>query len=315
MGEFDFIARHFRPLAGEGAMELRNDGATMSLPEGEELVLSSDTMVESLHFLPNDPARTVAQKLLRCNLSDLAAMGSSPRHYMLNVSVPVGRHYDEAWFAEFAAGLAEDQERFGITLLGGDTTGSPSPLMLNVTILGAVRRGETLRRDGSRPGDGVWVTGTLGRAALGLQVRLGKIDDSPDGILVQSYRIPSPRVGLSLYGIVSAAMDISDGLVQDCGHIAEESGTAITLFEEALPLSAEVKAYLPDWRETILLGGDDYELLLTCPVEQEKALQAHCRAHAVPVTKIGKVTEGQGVTMLDKNHEPIRFTRTGWQHF
>lgn len=314
MGEFDFIARHFRPLAGEGAMELRNDGATMRLSAGEELVLSSDTMVEGLHFLPDDPADTIARKLLRCNLSDLAAMGSRPRHYMLNVSLPAGRHYDDGWFAQFAAGLAADQKQFNISLLGGDTTGSPSPLMLNVTILGTVRQGEALRRDGSRPGDGVWVTGNLGRAALGLQARLGRID-GVDEALVQSYRVPMPRVGLSLYGIVSAAMDISDGLVQDCGHIAEESGTAITLFEEKLPFLPSVKAHMIHHRELILLGGDDYELLLTCPVENEAALQAHCSERDVPVTKIGEVTAGSGVKMLDRQGEPIKFSRTGWQHF
>lgn len=314
MGEFDFIARHFRPLAGRGAMELRNDGATMSVPVDEELVLSSDTMVEGLHFLPDDPAKTIAQKLLRCNLSDLAAMGSRPCHYMLNVSVPAGRHYDETWFTEFAKGLATDQKQFGMTLLGGDTTGSPFPLMLNVTILGTVRRGKALRRNGSQPGDGVWVTGSLGRAALGLQVRLGKLKHA-DTSLVEAYRVPTPRVGLSLYGIVSAAMDISDGLVQDCGHIAEESGTAITLFEELLPFSDAVRAHLTEYRETILLGGDDYELLMTCPADQEKVLQKHCKTHGIPVTKVGKVTEGQGVTMLDKDHRPLCFSRTGWQHF
>ncbi len=314
MGEFDFIAQHFRPLAGRGAMELRNDGATMALPAGEELVLSSDTMVEGLHFLPDDPADTVARKLLRCNLSDLAAMGARPRHYMLNVSVPAGRHYDENWFTKFASGLAADQKQYDISLLGGDTTGSPSPLMLNVTILGSVRQGEVLRRDGAQPGDGVWVTGSLGRAALGLQVRLGKLDGSEDS-LVEAYRIPTPRVGLSLYGIVSAAMDISDGLVQDCGHIAEESGVAITLFEEKLPFTSEVMAHMATHREMILLGGDDYELLMTCPPTQEDALQAHCRKHDVPLTKVGTVTEGQGVTMLDKQQQPISFSRTGWQHF
>lgn len=314
MGEFDFIARHFRPLAGEGAMELRNDGATMRLAAGEELVLSSDTMVEGLHFLPDDPADTIAQKLLRCNLSDLAAMGSRPRHYMLNVSLPAGRHYDDDWFAQFASGLAKDQKTFDISLLGGDTTGSSSPLMLNVTILGTVRQGEALRRDGSKPGDGVWVTGSLGCAALGLQARLGRIENV-DEMLVQSYRVPTPRVGLSLYGIVSAAMDISDGLIQDCGHIAEESGMAITLFEEKLPFLPAVKAHLPYHRELILLGGDDYELLLTCPAEKEEALQDQCREHGVPVTKIGEVAAGAGVVMLDRRGETIKFSRTGWQHF
>ncbi|MBA5724961.1 thiamine-phosphate kinase [Bombella favorum] len=314
MGEFDFIARHFRPLAGRGAMELRNDGATMALPAGEELVLSSDTMVEGLHFLPDDPPHTVAQKLLRCNLSDLAAMGSRPRHYMLNVSVPSGRHYDEDWFTGFTAGLAADQKQYDISLLGGDTTGSPSPLMLNVTILGSVRQGEALRRDGAQPGDGVWVTGSLGRAALGLQVRLSKLNGGEPS-LVEAYRIPTPRIGLSLYGIVSAAMDISDGLLQDCGHIAEESSVAITLFEEKLPFAPEVIAHMATHREMILLGGDDYELLMTCPVAQEAALQAHCKEHDVPLTRVGTVREGRGVTMLDKQQLPINFSRTGWQHF
>ncbi|PHI95235.1 thiamine-phosphate kinase [Parasaccharibacter apium] len=314
MGEFDFIARHFRPLAGAGAMELRNDGAVMNLPAGEELVLSSDTMVEGLHFLPDDPAKTIAQKLLRCNLSDLAAMGSRPRGYMLNVSVPPNRHYDESWFTDFAAGLAEDQKKFEFHLLGGDTTGSPSPLVLGVTILGSVRQGEALRRDGSHEGDGVWVTGSLGRAALGLQARLGQLKDE-DGSLTLAYRVPTPRIGLSLYGIVSAAMDISDGLIQDCGHLAEESGVAITLYEDKVPLSPAVRQHLSHHKERILLGGDDYELLVTCPPEKEAALQAHCATHAVPITRIGEVSKGAGVRMLNHAGKPLHFSRTGWQHF
>ncbi|MUG90206.1 thiamine-phosphate kinase [Bombella sp. ESL0385] len=314
MGEFDFIARHFRPLAGAGAMELRNDGAVMDLPAGEELVLSSDTMVEGLHFLPDDPAKTIAQKLLRCNLSDLAAMGSRPRGYMLNISVPPHRHYDEAWFTDFAKGLAEDQKTFEFHLLGGDTTGSPSPLVLGVTILGSVRKGEALRRDRSQPGDGVWVTGSLGRATLGLQARLGALEDE-DGSLTQAYRVPTPRIGLSLYGIVSAAMDISDGLIQDCGHIAEESGVSITLYEERLPLTPAVQKHLAQHKERILLGGDDYELLVTCPAAKEAALQAQCAAQSVPITRIGEVRKGAGVTMLDEEGKPLRFSRSGWQHF
>lgn len=295
-------------------MELRNDGAILSLSAGQELVLSSDTMVENLHFLPDDPPETVAQKLLRCNLSDLAAMGAKPYRYMLNVSVPPGQHYDDSWFGRFALGLQADQNMFGLSLLGGDTTGSPKGLTLTLTILGTVPKGQALRRDTAKEGDSVWVTGNLGKAALGLQARKNRLDD-PDGTLTQAYRVPTPRVGLSLYGIVNAAMDISDGLLQDCGHIAEESHVSITLYESLLPFSPAVRRHLKQWRETILLGGDDYEILLTCKAEREYDLQKHCQSNNVAVTKIGMVTAGRGVTMLDTHQQPISFSRTGWQHF
>lgn len=315
MGEFDFIARHFRPLAGKGAYDLRNDGAVIAPAPGCELALSSDTMVENLHFLPDDPPETIGKKLMRCNLSDLAAMGARPKAYMLNVTVPPGGAYDEAWFAGFTRGLAQDQQTYGLSLLGGDTTGTTGPLVLTMTIFGDVQVGQALRRDKARPGDDVWVTGSLGKAALGLQARKGKIAD-PTGELVAAYRVPTPRVGLPLAGIVTTAMDVSDGLLQDAGHIAEESGVKVTLEEAALPFSPSVEAAKNGaWRETCLLGGDDYELLMTAPPEKSEALQSVCAAAGVPLTRIGKVTAGEGVQMLGKSGEPLRFSRTGWQHF
>ncbi|WP_202401611.1 MULTISPECIES: thiamine-phosphate kinase [unclassified Saccharibacter] len=314
MGEFDFIARYFRPLAGKGSFELRNDGAVLSPPIGEELVISSDTMVENLHFLPDDPADTVAKKLLRCNLSDLAAMGARPAAYMLNVSVPSGAHYGEAWFALFSKGLAEDQEQYQLSLLGGDTTGSTGPLVLSLTIFGYAPIGKALRRDTAQPGDEIWVTGTLGDAVLGLYARKGKLED-PTGALVEAYRLPTPRTGLKLHGIVHAALDISDGLLQDCGHIARESGVAVELEAASIPFSQPVKTHLPQWQEECLIGGDDYELLIACSPTQSLALKKQCDQAHIPLTRIGHVVEGVGVNMRDENGHLMQFPRTGWQHF
>lgn len=315
MGEFDFIARYFRPLAGQGSFELRNDGAVLSPPLGQEVALSSDTMVENVHFLPDDPADTVAQKLLRCNLSDLAAMGAKPAGYMLNVSVPSHTQYGEEWFALFAKGLGEDQEKYRFRLLGGDTTGISGPLVLSVTIFGYVPKGHALRRDTATVGDEVWVSGTLGQAVLGLYARQGKIIDQT-GQLVQAYRVPSPRVGLSLFGTIHAAMDISDGILQDAGHLARESGVSIKLKAGDIPFSAVVRQHFPQWREACLIGGDDYELLMTCaPEKRFDLIKLFEKAH-IPLTCIGEVVEGNGtVRMYDENNQHMTFSSTGWQHF
>src|SRR5271169_1473023 len=164
--EFDLIARHFRPLAGPGALDLRDDAALLTPPPGRELVLTVDAMVAGVHFLPDDPPDLIGRKLLRVNLSDLAAKGATPLAYLMTVSAPKGT--PDAWFAGFAAGLAQDQAEFGVSLLGGDTTSTPGPLSLSLTILGHVAPGRMVRRTGARAGDGIWVTGTIGDGALGL---------------------------------------------------------------------------------------------------------------------------------------------------
>lgn len=314
MGEFDFIARYFRPLAGEGAFSLRNDGAVLSPPDGEEVVISSDTMVENLHFLPDDPADTIAKKLLRCNLSDLAAMGARPAGYMLNVSVPSRDIYNEEWFSLFSSGLSDDQKRYRIALLGGDTTGSNGPLVLSLTIFGFASKGCAIRRDKATYGDDIWVTGTLGDAVLGLYARQGKLSD-PTGELVKAYRLPEPRIGLPIHDVVHAALDISDGLIQDAGHLARESGVAIELDASSVPLSPSARAHCPQWRDACLVGGDDYELLMACPPDKSSILRELCLKADIPLTRIGRVLEGEGVSMRDQNGHLMQFSHTGWQHF
>lgn len=311
--EFALIARHFRPLAGPGGLGLGDDAALLAPPPGRELVLTVDAMIGGVHFLPDDPPALVGRKLLRVNLSDLAAKGAVPLGYLMTVAAP--RHTPDHWFAGFAAGLAQDQALFGATLLGGDTTSTPGPVALSLTALGHVAPGTMVRRAGAQPGDGVWVTGSIGDGALGLAVAQGRLADA-SGHLLQRYRLPQPRVGLAIAGIASAGMDISDGLVQDLGHLCRAGGLAAEIEVERLPLSDAARQAGPEWLPTILSGGDDYELLLAVPPPQEAALQRAAQDAGCPVTRIGRFRSGPpGVMVRGPNGEPVALARGGWSHF
>ncbi|MBX6376419.1 MAG: thiamine-phosphate kinase, partial [Acetobacteraceae bacterium] len=192
--EFALIARHFRPLAGPGALDLQDDAALLDPPAGRQLVLAADAMVEGVHYLATDPPEMVGRKLLRVNLSDLAAMGAEPLGYLMTTTLPRG--VEDSWIARFVAGLAEDQRAFGIALLGGDTTATPGPACLSLTIIGTVPPGAALPRAGAQPGDGVWVSGTLGDGALGLRVLRGELPGDAEGHLARRYRLPEPRLAL-----------------------------------------------------------------------------------------------------------------------
>ncbi|QDH25697.1 thiamine-phosphate kinase [Neokomagataea tanensis] len=314
MGEFDVIERHFRPLAGQDALELSDDCALLTPPEGQVIAISTDTMVENVHFLPTDPVNTLGRKLLRCNLSDLAAMGASPLGYTLNLTLPRGRTYSNEWFEAFCSGLAEDQKHYNIPLIGGDTTSTDGPLVLNATIYGGVKREKALRRNGAQVGDEVWVTGTIGDAALGL-LALQNILPDPTGWLSTRYQLPSPRINLALHDIANAAMDISDGLVQDSAHIARASGVSLQINAHKVPTSSAADALGPQHLKRRLSGGDDYELLLCVPPHKTAALKAACAQHGVHVTHIGRVDVGQGVTVCDEKGQSLHFEKTGWQHF
>src|ERR1700677_233651 len=213
--EFALIGKYFRPLAGPGSLDLRDDAAVLTPPAGRDLVLTADAMVGGIHFLPDDPPDLIGRKLLRVNLSDLAAKGAIPLGYLITVSTP--RDTLESWFAAFAAGLAKDQAEFGVGLMGGDTTSTPGPVSLSLTAIGYVTPGTMVLRSGASDGGGIWVTGTIGDGALGLAVATGRLAD-PTGFLLDRYRLPRPRVGLAIGGVASAGMDVSRGLVPDPGH-------------------------------------------------------------------------------------------------
>ncbi len=311
--EFALIARHFRPLAGPAALDLTDDAAILAPPPGKELVLTVDAMVAGVHFLPADPPDLIARKLLRVNLSDLAAKSAAPLGYLLTVSAPPDTTED--WFAAFAAGLAEDQRAFGITLLGGDTTATPGPLALSLTAIGTVDTGHAVLRRGAAPGHGIWVTGTIGDAALGLAVLQDSLAD-PSGFLAQRYHLPAPRLGLRLFGIAAAAMDISDGLIQDLAHLCRAGNVAAEICSALVPLSASARAAGPAWLERCLTGGDDYELLLAIPPSSEPALQAEAKRATLPVTKIGRFLSGPPtVVVRTPDGKSMRISKPGWSHF
>jgi thiamine-monophosphate kinase len=316
-GEFEFIARRLRPLAtARGALGLTDDAALLDPVPGRQLVLTKDAMVAGVHFLPDDPPGQIAQKLLRVNLSDLAAMGATPLGYLLALARS-GDIADE-WLAAFCTGLAADNAAFGIALLGGDTVATPGPLTLSLTAIGEVPAGAALLRAGARPGEDVWVSGTLGDAALGLKVLRGEseVADAARAWLIERYRLPQPRLALgqALRGIASAAIDISDGLVADLGHILEVSGAGAEVHAAALPLSAAARD-LPGARDAALSGGDDYELLFTAPPQHRVEIEALARQLDLPLTRIGAIRVDPGLLVLDQKGQELRVRKAGWQHF
>jgi thiamine-monophosphate kinase len=321
LGEFGRIRRFFAPFAGPGSLALTDDAALIDCPPGHRLVVTVDQLVEGVHFLPDDPPDFIAKKLLRRNLSDLAAMGATPRAYLVTSALPASR--DDDWVRRFAEGLGEDQRRFGVALLGGDSTSTPGPASLTLTAIGEVADGAEIRRAGARPGDRVWVSGTIGDAFLGLKVLRGGYEElAPEhrAALAARFQLPDPRteLGPRLAGIADAMIDVSDGLLADLGHICETSGVAATVELALLPLSPAAKAAVeadPALHKLLATGGDDYELLFTAPPEATAKIAALSHGVALPITEIGAIAAGAGVRLVDAAGKPIATKTAGWRHF
>jgi thiamine-monophosphate kinase len=321
--EFSLIADLFAPLAAlaPGAFGLKDDAASFLPSAGMELVLTVDALVEGVHFLPDDPAASIARKLLRVNLSDLAAKGAVPRGYLLTTAwrpdTPLG------WIRDFAGGLARDQDIFGLSLWGGDTVSTPGPLTFSLTAIGEVPQGRMLRRAGAQAGDAIFVTGTIGDAALGLAVCQGRLAPAAgDGAaLVARYRLPEPRTALGpgLVGLAHAALDVSDGLMADLTHLCEVSGLGARVKAHGLPLSPSAARCLaagPELLETVLTGGDDYEILFTAAPGKSTEIERLGARTGTTITRIGTMLEaGQGVTAIDVAGQPMALSRLGFRHF
>lgn len=303
MNEFDIIKRFFAPLAGEGALGLQDDAALVTPRPGQELVVTTDAIAEGTDFFATDPPATIAQKALRVNLSDLAAKGADPAFYLLNLSLP--RSVTEDWLAGFAEGLGRDQKEFGLSLLGGDTGATDGPLTIAVTVFGFVPQGKMVRRNGARAGDAVYVTGTIGEAGGGLAI-FRRQDQAGDAQLKTRYRVPMPPVPFAprLRDIAHAAIDISDGLIADLGHLASASNVRILVEGEKVPLSDSLRKL---WGEEALLcavaAGDDYQIAFTGPP-----------GLTGPFTAIGRVEEGEGVELLVGGNKTV-LPATGYRHF
>ena len=316
--EFDLIAKYFAPLAGGqssgtgDAFGLQDDAAILSCDPTEEWVVTKDAIAEGTHFLSDDPAKTIAQKLLRVNLSDLAAKGAQPRHYLLAMAVPESTTED--WIADFAKGLAGDQDQFGVRLLGGDTIGTTGPMVFSLSAFGTVAKGKMIRRSGAHAGDHLFVTGPIGDAYLGLKLLNGEIAVAAAvdaQALIEAYRVPTPRVDLvaPLRGSATAALDVSDGLLADLGHLCEASGVGAQINVESVPLSKAARSILSKTglpRFSLFSGGDDYQILFSAPAG----------APLVPgATKIGEIIAKPGLWEIGENGTLNPLEPAGFRHF
>lgn len=324
LGEFDVIATYFRPLTQDRdeALGLTDDAGLLTPPTGSQLVVTTDALVAGRHFLADMDPASLGHKVLGVNLSDLAAMGATPQAYTLALAAP--KPLSGEWLAAFTVGLGEAQAAGNVFLLGGDTVGTTGPLTLSITALGWVADGRALCRSGAAPGHDLYVSGTVGDAALGLLIARDDADLTGNAemnrYLKDRFERPQPRVflGPALVGCAHSCVDISDGLVADIGHIAETSGVGAQINAQDLPLSDAAQTALdqaPDLLEGILTGGDDYELAFTAPVSARNEITVAAKSSAVPVTRIGSMIERPGVHVIGPGGVSLDLSIDGFRHF
>jgi thiamine-monophosphate kinase len=315
-GEFDLIRRYFQRPQLQTAVPMvigpGDDGAILEVPAGQQLVVSADTLVADVHFLAAMPPQHIAQRCLAANLSDLAAMGAKPAWFTLCLTLPKP---DSAFLQGFSDGLVQMAEAYQISLAGGDTT--RGPLAISIQIMGLVPTNTALVRSGAQQGDDIYVSGYLGDAAAGLECLRNNINDT--GYLAQRFFNPTPRLLLGewLRGKATAALDISDGLLQDLGHILTQSKVGARVNLETLPLSPELCAKLPKDKceELALAVGEDFELCFTLPRLWRQDLQDFSRQHNLPITRIGSVEASPGLNLMRAGQKVTLPTKLGWQHF
>lgn len=327
LGEFELIERYLAPLATDpGSFELVDDVAVLTPPAGHDLVLTKDMVAAGVHFFAEDPASAIAQKALRVNLSDLAAKGARPLGYLLGLGL--SRDWQEPWLADFSSGLAADQATYDVTLYGGDTIKSGNGMVLSVTAIGSLPAGTAVRRSGAQPGDRLYVTGTIGDAALGLKLRLEPdlaqrwgLGEAERAHLLERYLLPRPRVAAAdiVRRFARASMDISDGLVGDLAKLLQASGVNADVQAPQVPLSpaaGRAVAADPDAFATALTGGDDYELLVVVSPADCAAFEAAMAAIDLPVAVIGAATSGSGsARIFSATGDILELGRTSYSHF
>jgi thiamine-monophosphate kinase len=315
LGEFDLIAAFFDRPVRRAALGVGDDCALLRPAPGMQLAVSTDALVEGRHFLSTVAPERLGHKALAVNLSDLAACGAAPLAFTLALALP---RVDETFLRGFSGGLFALAERHGIELVGGDTTAGP--LNVTITVIGEVPEGQALLRSGARPGDELWVSGMLGDARLALEVFRGTCALPGDAFerVRRAMECPQPRValGLALRGVASSAIDLSDGLVGDLGHVLRRSGVGARVALAALPRSAILAAQPPALQRTCLLaGGDDYELLFTAPATARDAVLAAAERAQVPVTRIGSIEAERGLRVIDETGQVLAESYAAFDHF
>ena len=325
-GEDRMIQRYFGPIATQpGALGLSDDAAYLTPPDGHDLVLTADALVGGVHFFPDDPPDAIARKALRVNLSDLAAKGAAPAGFLLSLALP--KKVGANWLKNFARGLKSDAAEFSCPLLGGDSVRTPGPVTIAVTAFGTLRRGSMVKRSGAQPGDTILVTGTIGDAALGLKLRHDPkaakrwtLSAKAEKHLLGRYLIPQPRNALAeaLRLHASAAMDVSDGLAGDLAKLCRVSGVSATIDVEKVPLSSAVRAARAADRgalETILTGGEDYEILCAVPPDRVEPFRVAAASAGVVVAAIGTIMAGKGAPVFRDHGRKLTFKESSFSHF
>ncbi len=303
MNEFEIIEKILSPLTRKAkeALDLKDDAAIITPKSGYDLVITKDAIIENVHFLPNTEPGLIAKKLLRVNLSDIAAMGAKPRFAL--IAAILNNSCDIKWLTSFAGGLKEDLDKYGVSIIGGDTTKHDGAISFSMTLIGEVPSGRAIKRSGAKIGDTIFVTGTIGDSALGLK---GERENWGIEELKRRYLLPEPRVEIGLKLKANAAIDISDGLIADLNHLCECSGVGAVIYTDKIPLSDSARELLnqdSSLLEVILTGGDDYELLFTSKEETFP--------YATP---IGKIKKEGGIDIFDKKGEKITLSRYGYTH-
>lgn len=320
MREHARIARFFAPLstAEPGSFNLTDDAAVLAPPTGKKLVVTTDSVIRGVHVPATAKPEAMARKLMRRNLSDLAAMGATPWRYLLNLHTSPTTEDD--WFAAFAEALKQEQQKFGLVLVGGDMTSGKGPLSATMTCLGLVD-GEPLLRKGAKAGDALYVSGTIGDAALGLQVvqRTLELPKVERLWFIERYFTPEPRLALgqSLRGLASSVIDCSDGLLADAAHLAQVNNLKIMIEREAIPLSPATAVLVkqePKHWDTIASGGDDYELIFTIPWSARERVARLSATLGLNLTRIGSVTNGRGLSLVDAKGQELPVDRKGWEY-
>ncbi|MBO1016406.1 thiamine-phosphate kinase [Achromobacter sp. SD115] len=315
--EFDLIARYFTRAAPVGLLGVGDDCALFPVPPGEQVATSTDLLLEGRHFFPDVDPKSLGHKALAVNLSDLAAMGARPIGCVLGLALP---RLDEPWLAAFAEGFHALAGAHDCPLIGGDTTRSAHDLAISVTVFGAVPAGQALRRDGARVGDDIWVSGELGAADVAYRLLDGQYPANPALLAAtrDALEWPQPQValGLALRGIAHAAIDLSDGLLQDLGHILAASRVGATLHYAELPVAAAL-ASLEDapLRRAVLGGGDVYQLCFTAPTSRREAVLAAAAAAGARVIRVGQIQAQPGLSVLDSQGQPLAELPAGFDHF
>jgi thiamine-monophosphate kinase len=325
-GEDLLIGRYFKPIARHpGALGLLDDAALLAPLAGHEVVLTADAIVGGVHFFNGDPPDAVARKALGVNLSDLAAKGAKPAGFLLTLALPKGQ--GNAWLKRFTRGLDAAAKQSGCPLLGGDTVRTPGPVTISIMAFGMLPKGTMVHRFGARAGDRIVVTGTIGDAALGLKLRMDravakcwKLDAGKQRHLALRYLVPQPRnaVAEAVRRYANAAMDVSDGLAGDLGKLLRASGVGAVVQVAEVPLSKAARTVVaadPRVIETVLTGGDDFEVIAAVPARALASFKTMARRAGVPVTEIGRVTAGQGARFIAADGRELRFKRASFSHF